>query len=177
MAPHRSGAFESLCRWRPETILPENRAHAFLSPPVCFNLTQPENPYNKTPETFFKSDAAAPPTGEKSLRRASCRRARWRRVSAAAHAQTALRARAPAGRAKRRDTPWGRSPGSSLSRPSCYPAHPARPRPCLKLRFPRCSMRSTSAGVSGSRDWPGCTEAGLVTMEEIGILVEKVQVR
>lgn len=38
-------------------------------------------------------------------------------------------------------------------------------------------MRGTSAVVSGSRDWPGCTEAGLVTMEEIGILVEKVQVR
>lgn len=36
-----------------------------------------------------------------------------------------------------------------------------------------------SGGVSGSGDWirPGHTEAGLVTMEEIGILVEKAQVR
>lgn len=60
-----------------------------------------------------------------------------------------------------------------------YRAHSTFSQPCLKLRFPEPIQALLSGGVSGSGDWirPGHTEAGLVTMEEIGILVEKAQVR
>lgn len=60
-----------------------------------------------------------------------------------------------------------------------YRAHSAFSQRCLKLRFPEPIQALLSGGVSGSGDWirPGHTEAGLVTMEEIGILVEKAQVR
>lgn len=49
----------------------------------------------------------------------------------------------------------------------------------LNYVFQNPSRPWLSGGISGSGDWlrPGCTEAGLVAMEEIGILVEKAQVR
>ncbi|XP_040091625.1 uncharacterized protein LOC120859682, partial [Oryx dammah] len=58
-----------------------------------------------------------------------------------------------------------------------YRAHSTFSQRCLKLRFPEPIQALLSGGVSGSGDWirPGHTEAGLVTMEEIGILVEKAQ--
>lgn len=89
----------------------------------------------------------------------------------------------PSARARKEPSAHAHILGRSLGRGLPFPP-PVRPfQPSLggvlKLRFPEGTRSWLSAGVSGSGDWirPGHTEAGLVTMEEIGILVEKAQVR
>ena len=95
----------------------------------------------------------------------------------------AHRSRAQRARARKEPSAHAHILGRSLGRGLPFPP-PVRPfQPSLggvlKLRFPEGTRSWLSAGVSGSGDWirPGHTEAGLVTMEEIGILVEKAQVR
>lgn len=65
--------------------------------------------------------------------------------------------------------------------PSLGPTPPIQPVLSAVLNYvSQNSPRPAFSGaVSGSNDWiwPGHTPAGLVTMEEIGILVEKAQVR
>uniref|UniRef100_A0A5F9CH20 26S proteasome regulatory subunit 6B n=7 Tax=Boreoeutheria TaxID=1437010 RepID=A0A5F9CH20_RABIT len=91
--------------------------------------------------------------------------------------RTARSRRALAGYAQRMSVPGGRSPGRGP--PTLHPIPPFQPALCDVSNYVSQNPLSlwTSGVVNGSRDWtgPGHTEAGLVTMEEIGILVEKAQ--
>lgn len=113
-----------------------------------------------------------PPTGEKPATEEAARAA----TTSPHHARAPPgRRRARARYGERPSVPWGRGFSSRGSAPPVLLALSA----ALNYISQELPRPSSSGDGSGSGDWigPGHTQAGLVTMEEIGILVEKAQVR